>query len=149
MESKSLKASWILLLIVSCVVIIFALMTLFAPKEFSANDFQSFTGQQLSDFKASNPQVFSYMSMGAFEGGIYLLLAGISAVFLTLFAYRKGEKWAWYLALILNTIGWGGAIRANLYTGDMITVVIGIVFLAIAYVGIAIGAKTILKKVST
>ena len=120
MESKSLKVSWVLLLIVHCVVIILALITLFVPKVLIANNFQSFTGQQLSDFKVSNPQVFSFMYIGSFEVGIYILTAGISALFVTLFAYRKGEKWAWYLLLILNTLGWGGSIRANLYKGDMI-----------------------------
>jgi hypothetical protein len=149
METNSVKVSWILLLIVHCVVIILALIVLFVPKVFVVNEFQSFTGQQWSDFEASNPQVSSYMSMSIFEVGIFDLTAGISALFVTLFAYRKGEKWAWYLLLILHTIGWGGAIRSNLYTGDMVVVTICIVFLVIAYVGLAIAGKAILKKVST
>ena len=149
METKSGKLSWILLLIVHCVVIIIGFMFLFVPTVFIVNEFQSFTGQQWSDFKALNPQVASYIAIASFELGIFILITGISALFITLFAYRNGEKWAWYLFLILNTIGWGGAISGNLYTGDMIVVTICIVFLVIAYVGLAIAGKAILKKVST
>lgn len=149
METKSGKLSWILLLIVHCVVIILGFMFLFVPTVFIVNEFQSFTGQQWSDFKALNPQVASYIAIASFELGIFILLTGISALFITLFAYRNGEKWAWYLFLILNTIGWGGAISGNLYTGDMIVVTICIVFLVIAYVGLVIGGKAILKKIST
>ena len=149
METKSGKLSWILLLIVHCVVIILGFMFLFVPTVFIVNEFQSFTGQQWSDFKALNPQVASYIAIASFELGIFILITGISALFITLFAYRNGEKWAWYLFLILNTIGWGGAISGNLYTGDMIVVTICIVFLVIAYVGLVIGGKAILKKIST
>jgi hypothetical protein len=148
MESKSVKVSWVLLLIVHCVVIILALMVLIIPKVSIANEFQVLTGHQWSDFMSSNPQVSSYISILTFEIGIFAVTIGISALFITLFAYREGEKWAWYLLLILYTIVWGGGIRANLYTGDMVSVVIGIVLLAIAYIGLAIAAKTILKKVS-
>ncbi len=133
----------------SCVTIIIAFVLLFVPAVFIANEFQSFTGHQWSDFKALNPQVASYIAIASFDFGIALLALGISALFITLFAYRKGEKWAWYILLIANTIGWGGAFSANLLTGDMIVVTICIVFLVIAYVGLAIAGKAILKKVST
>ena len=148
METKSGKLSWILLFIVSCVTIIIAFVLLFVPAVFIANEFQSFTGHQWSDFKALNPQVASYIAIASFDFGIALLVTGISALFITLFAYRKGEKWAWYLLLIAHTIGWGGAISANLLTGDMVVVTVCIVFLVIAYVGLAIAGKAILKKVS-
>jgi len=70
-------------------------------------------------------------------------------LFVTLFAYRKGENWAWYIILIGNTLGWGGAIRENIYSGDMVVVLISIIVLVIAYVGLAIGAKAVLKKASS
>ena len=127
---------------------IIAFVLLFVPAVFIANEFQSFTGHEWSDFKALNPQVASYIAIASFDLGIFIFVTGISALFVTLFAYRKGEKWAWYLLLIANTIGWGGAISANLLTGDMVVVTVCIVFLVIAYVGLAIAGKAMLKKVS-
>ena len=86
METKSGKLSWILLFIVSCVTIIIAFVLLFVPAVFIANEFQSFTGHQWSDFKALNPQVASYIAIASFDFGIALLALGISALFITLFA---------------------------------------------------------------
>ena len=149
MDSKVSKVSWILLVVVGCFGIIIGLMALFAPNVFVVNEFQLLTGHQWSDFKAANPQVSSYISIMLFEIGFFALAVGISILFITLFAYRKGEKWAWYLLLIIITLVFGGAIRANIYIGDMALVMICIVFLVIAYIGLATGAKAILKKEST
>jgi uncharacterized membrane protein HdeD (DUF308 family) len=149
MDSKVFKVSWILLVIAGCVGIVIGLLVIFAPNAFVANEFLLFTGHQWSDFKVSNPQVSSYISISIFEIGFFALAAGISILFVTLFAYRKREKWAWYLLLIVNTLAYGAATRSNVYTGDMAVVVICIVFLVIAYIGLAIGAKAILKKGST
>jgi hypothetical protein len=149
METKAFKVSWILLIVVHCVVIIMGLSAIFIPQSYIAKDYQLLTGHIWSDFVTSNPQVSSYISILTFEVGIVALAAGITALFITLFAYRKGENWAWYIILIANTLGWGGVIRENTYSGDMVVVLISIIFLVIAYVGLAIGGKAILKKASS
>ena len=149
MDSKVLKASWILLVIVACFGTIIGLMVLFVPSVFVVDEFPLFTGHQWSDFKAANPQVSSYISIMLFEIGFFALAVGISMLFITLFAYKKGEKWAWYYLLIVITLVFGGAIRANVYTGDMAIVMICVVFLVVAYLGLALGAKAVLKKGST
>jgi hypothetical protein len=148
MDSKVKKVSWILLVIVACVGMIIGLMVLFVPHVIVANEFQLFTGHQWSDFKTVNPQVSSYISIVLFEIGFFALAVGMSILLVTLFAYRKGEKWAWYLLLIINTLAWGAAIRSNIYTGDMAVMVVCIVFLVIGYIALAIGAKSVLKKSS-
>ena len=149
METKAFKVSWILLIIVHCVVIIMGLAAIFIPQSYITKDYQLLTGHEWSDFVTSNPQISSYISILTFEIGILALAAGITALFITLFAYRKGEKWAWYIILRANILGWGGAIRENTYSGDMVVVLISIVFLVIAYVGLAIGAKVVFKKASS
>jgi len=149
METKAFKVSWILIIIVHCVIIIVGLAAIFIPQSYIAKDYQLLTGNIWSDFVASNPQISSYITILTFEIGTIALAAGITALFVTLFAYRKGENWAWYIILIGNTLGWGGAIRENIYSGDMVVVLISIIVLVIAYVGLAIGAKAVLKKASS
>jgi len=146
MESKSLKASWIIMLIVHCVIIIIGLIMLFVPKLFLIGEFEGFTGQQWSGFIGSNSKASSLFLLMNSQMGFYILTLGITALIITLFAYRKAEKWSWYLVLIINTMGWGGSLGFDFPKGDMKVIMMIIIFLIVSYIGLAIGAKPILKK---
>lgn len=149
MKVKTLQASWILLVIVMAVHIIAGLISLFFPQLFIEGKFHLMTGQQWSDFMVSSPQVSSYIYILSSAEGLFVFTSGIATLFIILFAYRKGEKWAWYILLILTTIGHAGSIRENLYVGDVQIVIVDIIMLVIAYGALAITSKSILKKGST
>ena len=146
METKSLKASWIIMLFVHCVLIILSLIVLIAPTFFISSEFLSYTGQKWADFSASNSEVASFFIFQIYEIGVIGFGWGVILVLMTVLAYRKGVKWTWPLLLISNTLGWGGLICVDLPTRDMGVVMMAALLFIIAYVGLFIGAKTILKK---
>ena len=146
MKTKAFKVSWILLVIVSSIVAILGLILTFAPTFFMANNFELYTGQKLADFAESNPQAYSFLLLEYSEMGIFLFAIGILTMLITLVAYRKGNKWAWYLYLIGSTLTGGGALVFDILTGDMSVIVMPAILLVIGYVGLAIGAKALLKK---
>jgi len=149
MKAKAFKVSWILLVIVSSIAAILGLILTFTPTFFITSEFELFTGQTLADFAESNPQAYSFLMLEDSEMGIFLFAIGILTLLITLVAYRKGDKWAWYLYLIGMTLTGGGVLGFNIPTGDMSVIVMPAILLVIGYVGLAIGAKAILKKASS
>ena len=61
-------------------------------------------------------------------------------------AYRRKEKWAWYILLVANTIGFGRGLAWEEATNLIPALVINVVMLLVTYVGLAISAKTIFTK---
>ena len=59
------------------------------------------------------------------------MLFGMLTVAITITAFRKGERWAWWALLIGNTIAYGSAI-----TFDLVVKAVGI-FEMTEYLGIA------------
>jgi hypothetical protein len=149
METKAFKVSWILLVIVSSIVIILGLTLTFVPTFFITSEFELYTGQKLADFAESNPQAYSFLLLQYSEMMIWLFTIGILSLLITIVPYRKGDKWAWYLYLICLTLTTGGTVGFNIPTGDMSVILIPAILLVLGYVGLAIGAKAILKKVSS
>jgi len=149
METKAFKVSWIILLIVHCVGVVLSLIIFIIPTFFLSSEFLSSTGQQWADFAASNAKVTSFFILQTYEIGVFAINLSIIMVILTLVAYRKGVKWTWYLFLISETIGWGGLLSVDIPTGDMTVVMMTAILLVLAYGGLFIGAKAILKKASS
>jgi hypothetical protein len=119
MDSKALKASWIIISVVICVGIIIGLLFIFMPAFFIIGEFGGFTGQQWTDFTVSNSKASSFFLLEKSQMGFYIVMLGITELIVILLAYRKREKWAWYLLLIIETLGWGGTIGYDIPTGDM------------------------------
>jgi len=119
---------------------------IFAPEFFLETEFQRYTRQQWAEFIESNPEASSFFLLEAAQMGLFMITLGIVLLLITLFAYRKGVRWAWYLLLISNTLAWGGPAVTNTPTGDMSVIMSVVIFLVIGYVGLAIGAKSVLKK---
>ena len=106
------------------------------------------TNQQWSAFMASSPQISSYISILSSAEGAFVFTSALAHLFIILFAYRKGEKWAWYIVLVITTIGHTVSIVENIYIGDMGIVIIDIITLVISYGALALTAKVMLKKES-
>jgi hypothetical protein len=102
--------------------------------------------QQWAAFMASSPQVSSYISIISSAEGLFVFTSALAHLFIILFAYRKGEKWAWYVSLIITTIGHMDSIVENINIGDIGIVIIDIIILVISYGALALAAKAILKK---
>jgi hypothetical protein len=80
------------------VLLIFGLIWTFAPGISVGQDLQSFIGEPWSDFVASNAKIASFISLLGRILGVQLIVIGIMAIAITLVAYRRGEKWSWYVS---------------------------------------------------
>ena len=149
MDSKSLKASWIIVLIVHCIVVIIGLTVMIAPEVFLIGDYEGFTGNKWSDHISSNPDAASFLRLQVTQMGWYILTIGVIATIITILFYKNGDKRSWYILLIMNLMGWGGSLAYDLPSGDTPTLMMLVILFIIALVGFAIGAKPILKKQSS
>jgi hypothetical protein len=149
METKAFKVSWILLVIVTGILAVLGLLLTFSPPFFLTSEFELYTGQKLSDFAESNPQAYSFLMLEDSEMGIFLFTIAVVTLLITLMAYKKGEKWSWYICLISMTLTGGGVIGFNIPTGDMSVILMPAILLVIGYVGLAFGVKALLKKTSS
>jgi len=149
MEAQSVKISWKIMMFPHIVVLIFGLIWTFAPSISVGQDLQSFIGQPWLDFVASNAKLASFISLFGRVLGVQLIIIGILAIAITLTAYRRGEKWSWYVLLAGNTLGWGSGLAMEGSTGVIPIVVVQAIILLIAYVGLAISAKAVLTKASS
>jgi hypothetical protein len=149
MKTNALKVSMILLVIVYGIGTILSLILIFNPTFFIASQFELATGQKLSDFAESNPLAHSYHLLTELEIGIFMFGLMIVTLLITFFAYRKEYKWSWYIILISVTLIASASVGANIPTGDMKVVIMAAILSGLAYVGLAIGAKAVLKKASS
>ena len=149
MDSKALKASWIIVLIVNCIVVILGLIVMIAPEVFLIGEFEGYTGKKWSDHISSNPDAAFLTRLQFTQSGWYMLTLGVIATLITILFYKNGDKRSWYILLILTLMGWGGSLVYDLPPGDMKTIMIIVIFFIIALIGLGIGAKPILKKQSS
>ena len=146
MDTKALKLSWVLLVIVLCIVCVSGLLMIFTPTFFIAGEYESYSGQKLADFAAENPQAYSFFLLEDSEMGVFLFSLGFINLLVTLLAYRKKEKWAWYLMLISVSLTACATVGLNIPTRYLNVILMCSVLTAIAYAALAIGAKSILKQ---
>jgi hypothetical protein len=149
MDSKALKASWIIVMIVNCIVVIIGLTVMITPEVFMIGEYEGFTGSTWSDYIASNPVAASLFRLQVTQTGWYIFTLGVMAVIITVLFYRKGDKRSWYILLILTLMGWGGSLVYDLPAGDIKTIMMIVILFVIGLVGLAIGAKSILKRPSS
>jgi hypothetical protein len=149
MDSKALKASWIILLIVNCIVVIIGLTLMIAPEVFLIGEYEGFTGNKWSDFISSNPDAASYFRLETTQTDWYIFTLGVIAIIITILLYKNGDKRSWYILLILTLMGWGGSLGYDLPPGDTKTIMMIVILFIIALVGLAMGVKPILRKSSS
>ncbi len=148
MESRAVRISWKIMMVPHIAVLAFGLLWTLAPHITVGQDFQSYTGQLWPEFVATNARLASLISLLGRVLGVQLIVIGIMAIAVTLTAYRRSEKWSWYVFLVGNTLGWGSGLALEGITGVIPVVVVEAIALAVAYVGLAVSAKAILMRTS-
>ena len=131
MESKALKASWIIVLIVNCIVIILGLITMIAPEVFLIGEFEGYTGKTWSDHISSNPDAAFLTRLQFTQTGLYVFTMGVIATLITVLFYKNGDKRSWYMLLIFTVMGWGGSLAYDLPLGNMTTIMLIVIFFII------------------
>lgn len=89
------KYAWILLFAIGVIIIVTAV-----PHAFGINTdpetVQRISGMTLNELKDSNPAFFNLYIFYFSFGGLSDLAFAFFIIVISLTAYRKGEKWAWY-----------------------------------------------------
>jgi len=149
MDSKALKASWIIVLIVNCIIVIIGLTVMVAPEVFMIGEYEGFTGNKWSDYISSNPEAASLFRLKYTQMGMYILTIGVIATLITILFYKNGDKRSWFILLILTVMAYSGSLIYDLPSGDTPTIMLIVILFIITLVGLAIGAKPILKRPSS
>lgn len=89
------KYAWIIFLIIGIMILIAAI-----PHMLGINTdpglVQTISGQTIGELKVSNPMFFNLYNFYFSSGGLSDLGVAFFVVIISLFAYRSGQKWAWY-----------------------------------------------------
>lgn len=89
------KYSWVIFLIIGVMVLVGAI-----PHTFGINTdpslVQTISGKTITELKTTNPMFFNLYNFYFKGGGLSDLGFAFFIIVITLFAYRQGQKWAWY-----------------------------------------------------
>lgn len=113
------RVAWILILIVDVGFIAWGAMAaaflhhLLGPggQSILPAGYEGFSGGSWSQLVASDPMSARYMEVLFRMYGIFNVAFGLMAVAITLTAFRRGERWAWWALLVGNTITLVSAMR--------------------------------------
>ena len=105
------RIGWILILIVDAGYIAWGGMAAAGPDHLLGPrgmpilpaGFEGFTGSSWADVVSQSPANARYMEVLFRMYGLYCFLFGLITVAITLTAFRRGERWAWWTLLIGNT----------------------------------------------
>ena len=149
MEARSVKISWKIMMVPPIFALLLGLSLTVVPGISVAQNFQSFMGQPWADFVTSNAKLGTFLSMLIQLIGVQVIVIGIMSIAITLTAYRRGERWSWYILLVGNTLAFGSGLVWEAATDVIRPLVMYAIMLLVAYVGLAISAKAILTKTSS
>ena len=148
------RIAWILILIADAGFIAWGAMAALATEHLTGPnstpilvaEYENFTGISWIELKGISPKIADFITILFRMYGAFNVVFGLLTVSITVSAFRRGERWAWWALLISNTIAFGSAI-----TFDRVVNAIGIfemseyLGLFMVYVALAITAP-ILKK---
>lgn len=134
------RFAWILILIADAGFMAWGAMAALAPENLPGPgslpiitaEYQNFTGGSWAELVNTSPKIADFITILFRMYGIFNVVFGFLAIAITVTAFRRGERWAWWILLIGNTIAWGSAI-----VFDRVVKAIGI-FEMTEYVGLAI-----------
>jgi hypothetical protein len=147
--SRLRRVAWILLLIVDVGLVAWGAGAAASPdhllgpggKAILPAGYEGFSGASWSQLVATSPATARYFVLLYRMYGIFNVAFGLMAVAITVTAFRRGERWAWWALLVGNTITLVSAI-----TYDRLVHAIGpfelteYLGLALVYVAIAVTA---------
>lgn len=110
-------------------------------------EYQNFTGLSWKELNASSPKIAEFITILFRMYGAFNVIFGLLTVSITVSAFRRGERWAWWTLLVGNTIAFGSAI-----TFDRVVNAIGIfemseyLGIVMVYVALAVTAPFFAKR---
>ena len=117
-ERLNEKYGWVVFLGLGLLWLVVGLTQLFNPEELIENEAQHIIGMSLSELEALFPEAtelvrFQFGTVGVLKTSWSLLVLSI-----TLWPYRKGEKWAWYTLWLVPAVLVGQGLWYSVFLGD-------------------------------
>ena len=94
--------------------------------------YEGYSGGSWSELSGASPVIAGYMTLLFRMYGLYCVLFGFMGSAITVIAFRRGERWAWWVLLVGNTVALLSAM-----TYDMTVSAIG-PFELTEYLGLAL-----------
>jgi hypothetical protein len=132
------RFAWILILIADAGFIAWGAMAALATEHLTGPgsipileaEYQNFTGLSWIELNTASPKIAGFITILFRMYGTFNVIFGLLTVAITVYAFRRGERWAWWTLLVGNTIAFGSAM-----TFDRVVKAIGI-FEMSEYLGI-------------
>jgi hypothetical protein len=112
------RAAWVLILIADVGLLAWGAMAAALPdhllgpggQPILAAGYEGFTRGSWSELERSAPLAAEYIGVLFRMYGIYIVAFGLTAIAITVTAFRRAEPWAWWVLLVGNTIAYGSAM---------------------------------------
>ena len=119
MERPWVKYGWVVFLLLGLLWLVTGLSQIFNPEPLLENDAQRITGMSWSEHEASSPATVQLArslmgTLGNLKTSWSLLVIAI-----TLTAYRRGRKWAWYAMWLMPVVLVTQGIFDSVFLGDV------------------------------
>ena len=145
-ERLNEKYGWVVFLGLGLLWLVVGLTQLFNPEEYLDNEVQHITGMSLSELEASFPEAtelvrFLFGTIGVLKTSWSLLVLSI-----TLWPYRKGEKWAWYTMWLVPAVLVHQGLWYSVFLGDFNEMLPYIPIVAVTLLGLLLPYRKFFPK---
>jgi hypothetical protein len=110
------RSAWIALIVVGAIFGLFGLSDVILGMNADPAIAESIAGVAWKDLQASNPQVANLIDMYVRSLGASILVVSILSLSITLTAFKRGERWAWYALWVWPL--WNVAIFVLSFTAE-------------------------------
>ncbi len=129
------KYAWVIFLVNGLAFALAGFLEFFTPDSEASTDYGLFASSNAwNQLQAANPQAVDFVHWLTQEWGMVQIFGAILVIAISLKAFRKGEKWAWYTMWLLP-IAWGLTAYMIWPWGDGL-VPLSLAFLVLSLVGL-------------
>ncbi len=112
------RVAWVVILVADVGLLAWAAMAAVAPQLLAGPGstsilpagYEGFTGASWQALAASSPRTAEYATLLFRMFGLYGVAFSLLAIGIAAYAFRRGERWAWWALLVGNTITFVGAM---------------------------------------
>jgi pimeloyl-ACP methyl ester carboxylesterase len=115
-DAVLVRSAWITLIVVGAIFGLFGLSDVILGMNADPAIAESITGVAWEDLQASNPQVANLIDMYVRSLGAGILVVSILSLAITLTAFKRGERWAWFALWVWPL--WNVAIFVLSFTAE-------------------------------
>ena len=116
------RVAWILILVVDAGYIAWGAGAAAAPdrllgpggKAILPAGYEGYSGGSWSELSGASPVIAGYMTLLFRMYGLYCVLFGFMGSVIAITAFRRGERWAWWVLLVGNTVALLSAMKYDM-----------------------------------